>query len=48
MMSFLLQNGAFVDFRVGDPHSWKTPLHFAAEKNKPQCLKVRQHQQAYF
>jgi ankyrin repeat protein len=38
MMNFLFANGAVVDFRIGD--NWKTPLHVAAEKNKPLALKV--------
>jgi hypothetical protein len=38
LMKFMLQNGAFLDFRIGD--QWKTPLHVAAERNKPSALKV--------
>jgi ankyrin repeat protein len=39
MMVWLMDNGAFLDFRVGDKDQWKTPLHLAAINNKTSALK---------
>ncbi|KAJ3364746.1 SH3 and multiple ankyrin repeat domains protein 2 [Kappamyces sp. JEL0680] len=40
MIMWLMDNGAFLDFRTGDKDQWKTPLHLAALHNKPLALKV--------
>ena len=40
MMMWLMDNGAFLDYRVGDRDNWKTPLHLAALHNKTMALKV--------
>ena len=40
MMRFLIENGAFLDYRLGDGMQWKTPLHLAAIHNKAAALKV--------
>ncbi|KAL2916907.1 hypothetical protein HK105_203686 [Polyrhizophydium stewartii] len=40
MISLLVENGAFLDYRNGDKDGWKTPLHFAAMHNKAQALKT--------
>jgi hypothetical protein len=47
MMMWLMDNGAFLDYRVvililrqGDKDQWKTPLHLAALNNKTVALKV--------
>jgi hypothetical protein len=47
MMMWLMDNGAFLDYRVvmsilnkGDKDQWKTPLHLAALNNKTIALKV--------
>ncbi|KAJ3203287.1 hypothetical protein HDU67_010277, partial [Dinochytrium kinnereticum] len=34
MISTLVENGAFLDFRIGESQGWKTPLHLAAAQNK--------------
>ncbi|KAJ3333099.1 hypothetical protein HDU76_011467 [Blyttiomyces sp. JEL0837] len=36
----LIENGAFLDFRVGEKDVWKTPLHLAAAHNKLGPLQV--------
>lgn len=40
LVEFLVENGAWGDFRLGDGGGWKTPLHISAEKNKPWALQV--------
>ncbi|KAI8895149.1 ankyrin repeat-containing domain protein [Globomyces pollinis-pini] len=40
MIEWLLDNGAFSDFRVGDKENWKAPIHLAALHNKALALKV--------
>lgn len=39
MFDLLVENGAHVDFRLGEPQQWKTCLHLAAQHNKPLILK---------
>jgi hypothetical protein len=39
MIMWLMDNGAFLDYRMEKDH-WKTPLHIAAMHNKPLALKV--------
>ncbi|KAJ3115470.1 hypothetical protein HDU96_000629 [Phlyctochytrium bullatum] len=34
MIMALVENGAYLDFRVGESQQWKTPLHIAATQNK--------------
>ncbi|TPX37652.1 hypothetical protein SmJEL517_g00775 [Synchytrium microbalum] len=38
IVSLLIENGAFLDYRVGD--LWKTPLHLAAAHNKSQICQA--------
>ncbi|KAJ3391021.1 SH3 and multiple ankyrin repeat domains protein 2 [Lobulomyces angularis] len=41
MINLLVEAGAFLDYRVGSKDTWKTPLHIAAQQNRPlalQCL----------
>ncbi|KAL3897621.1 MAG: hypothetical protein SGCHY_003287 [Lobulomycetales sp.] len=38
MLLLLIEFGAFLDYRVGPKESWKTPLHLAAQHNKPLAL----------
>jgi ankyrin repeat protein len=40
MMIWLMDNGAYLDYRVGDKDQWKTPLHLAAVHNKTSALKT--------
>lgn len=40
MILWLMDNGAFLDFRVGDKDQWKTPLHLAAVHNKTLAMKT--------
>ena len=40
MITWLMDNGAFLDYRVGDKDGWKTPLHLAAIHNKSMALKT--------
>jgi len=40
IISLLIENGAYLDYRASDKNTWKTPLHIAAYNNKPQSLQV--------
>lgn len=40
MISALVENGAFLDYRVGGKDAWKAPLHLAAASNKPAAVQV--------
>ncbi|KAJ8327034.1 hypothetical protein BDV3_000166 [Batrachochytrium dendrobatidis] len=40
MISLLVENGAYLDYRNGDKDGWKTPLHIAAINNKNISLKT--------
>ncbi|KAJ3257891.1 hypothetical protein HK103_004182 [Boothiomyces macroporosus] len=40
MIMWLMDNGAFLDYRLGDKDNWKTPLHLAAMHNKCLALKT--------
>jgi hypothetical protein len=38
MILLIVEFGAFLDYRVGSKEFWKTPLHLAAQHNKPHAL----------
>lgn len=40
MITMLIENGAILDYRVGDKDFWKTPLHIAATHNKVVALQT--------
>jgi ankyrin repeat protein len=40
MIIALCEMGAHVDFRLGPKENWKTPLHIAAQQNKPKALQA--------
>ncbi|KAJ3126775.1 hypothetical protein HK098_007154 [Nowakowskiella sp. JEL0407] len=42
-ISALYENGAFLDYRVGEKDTWKTPLHLAAVHNKLDALVMLLH-----
>ncbi|KAJ3170812.1 hypothetical protein HK101_011326 [Irineochytrium annulatum] len=39
-ISALVENGAFLDYRVSEALQWKTPLHIAASQNKAVALQA--------